>query len=68
MSPDLKQEPLTDFVEKLDESFRDDELGDAEECQKISPTEAQEAERNLVRKLDWRILPVTCLLYLFACE
>lgn len=68
MSPDLKQEPLTDFVEKLDESFRDDELGDAEGRQKISPAEAQEAERNLVRKLDWRILPVTCLLYLFACE
>ncbi|TEB18535.1 MFS general substrate transporter [Coprinellus micaceus] len=50
----------------LDESSRDDELGDAEGRQKISPAEAQEAERNLVRKLDWRILPVTCLLYLFA--
>lgn len=25
------------------------------------------AEKRLVRKLDWRILPVLCLLYLFAC-
>lgn len=25
-------------------------------------------ERRLVRKLDQRILPITCLLYLFACQ
>jgi len=25
-----------------------------------------EEEKRLVRKLDWRILPLTCLLYLFA--
>jgi hypothetical protein len=25
-------------------------------------------ERRLVRKLDNRILPITCLLYLFACQ
>ena len=25
-------------------------------------------EKKLVRKLDWRILPITCLMYLFACE
>jgi hypothetical protein len=25
-------------------------------------------ERRLVRKLDRRILPITCLLYLFACQ
>ena len=24
-------------------------------------------ERRLVRKLDWRILPIACLMYLFAC-
>ena len=68
MSFDHEKEPRTDLVEKLDDSFRDDELGEAEERQKITPAEAQEAERNLVRKLDWRILPITCLLYLFACE
>jgi hypothetical protein len=27
-----------------------------------------EEERRLVRKLDNRILPITCLLYLFACR
>ena len=25
-------------------------------------------EKQLVRKLDMRIMPLTCLLYLFACE
>jgi hypothetical protein len=25
-------------------------------------------ERRLLRKLDRRILPITCLLYLFACQ
>ena len=25
-------------------------------------------EQRLVRKLDIRILPITCLMYLFACE
>ena len=25
-------------------------------------------EKRLVRKLDMRIMPLTCLLYLFACE
>jgi hypothetical protein len=25
-------------------------------------------ERRLVRKLDRRILPITCLMYLFACQ
>ncbi len=29
------------------------------------PTAAE--EKKLVRKLDWYILPITCLLYLFAC-
>lgn len=27
-----------------------------------------EEERRLVRKLDRRILPIICLLYLFSCE
>jgi hypothetical protein len=26
------------------------------------------AEKKLVQKLDARILPITCILYLFACE
>jgi hypothetical protein len=28
---------------------------------------SEEEERQLVRKLDQRILPIACLLYLFAC-
>jgi hypothetical protein len=27
-----------------------------------------EEERRLVRKLDRRILPIACLMYLFACQ
>lgn len=35
----------------------------------ISETfENSQEERKLVRKLDRRILPITCLLYLFACS
>ena len=26
-----------------------------------------EDERRLVRKLDWRIMPIACIMYLFAC-
>lgn len=33
----------------------------------IDPAREKE-ERALVRKLDNRILPIACLLYLFACE
>ena len=29
--------------------------------------ELSEEEKDLVRRLDWRILPIACLLYLFAC-
>lgn len=29
--------------------------------------ELSEEEKDLVRKLDRRILPIACLLYLFAC-
>lgn len=25
-------------------------------------------ERRLVRKIDWRIMPIACIMYLFACE
>lgn len=29
--------------------------------------ELSQEEKDLVRRLDWRILPIACLLYLFAC-
>jgi len=31
------------------------------------PIATSDEEKRLVRKLDRRILPITCLLYLFAC-
>ena len=33
-----------------------------------SPLHTPEEERALVRKLDWRIMPIACIMYLFACE
>lgn len=30
--------------------------------------EATPEERRLVRKLDMRIMPIACVMYLFACE
>lgn len=32
-----------------------------------NPITKSDEEKRLVRKLDRRILPITCLLYLFAC-
>lgn len=34
----------------------------------VESFEDTQEERDLVRKLDRRILPITCLLYLFACS
>lgn len=34
----------------------------------LLPLDPDTEEKNLLRKLDKRILPITCLLYLFACE
>ena len=33
-----------------------------------SPSYTEDEERALVRKLDWRIMPIACIMYLFACE
>ena len=33
-----------------------------------APVSESVEERRLVRKLDRRILPITCLMYLFACQ
>ena len=34
----------------------------------LIPLDLRTAEKGLLRKLDGRILPITCVLYLFACE
>lgn len=34
----------------------------------LIPLDPHTAEKRLVRKLDGRILPIACVLYLFACE
>lgn len=55
-------EPKLHSDEKLEEHVEDDvqeELLDAETITQ---------EQRLVNKLDKRILPITCLLYLFACR
>ena len=45
------------FADAQDEPVEDDVLSE----------ERKEEERRLLFKLDGRILPITCLLYLFAC-
>ena len=55
-------EPKLDFDEKLQERYED---GEQEELHIDAETAVD--ERQLLNKLDRRILPITCLLYLFAC-
>lgn len=47
-----------------------EQASDAEESSQSQLPETfenTEEERNLVRKLDRRIFPITCLLYFFSC-
>jgi len=53
-----------DYDEKIDQSS---EVGSSQHHASEIPLATPEEERSLVRKLDRRILPITCLLYLFAC-
>jgi len=58
--------PLTDVHdEKLNQDPEADELELPEGVESFANSLE---ERALVRKLDKRILPLTCLLYLFACS
>lgn len=50
------------------ESDKPSEDGKLESASFSSQTVDPEEERKLVRKLDGRIMPITCLLYLFACR
>ena len=55
-------EPEYRSDEKLEDQSDDVVQGDV-----LSPETIAE-EKRLVSKLDKRILPITCLLYLFACQ
>lgn len=48
-----------DYDDKIESSLESSQPTDAEKLFE---------EKRLVRKLDNRILPITCLLYFFACE
>lgn len=63
------QPPLTtDSNDKVDRWQASEVEAQADEREQplLSFVESEE-ERRLVRKLDLRILPITCLLYMFAC-
>ena len=59
-------------AEKRNNSLEKREIGqneavDQDEANSMA-IEYSPEEQRLVRKLDIRILPITCLMYLFACE
>ena len=58
--------------EKSDEKFHEAVLESPSiqpDVQVLQPEDpASVEERRLVRKIDGRILPITCLMYLFACQ
>lgn len=45
----------------------DEEVAGGEVVASKRPTYTPEDERRLVRKLDMRIMPMACIMYLFAC-
>lgn len=63
-------------VEEKNAAFVDDKAGSVDREALTVPTSSEEfkfphtpeQERRLVRKLDWRIMPIACIMYLFACE
>lgn len=63
---------MSDVVEKrTDFAYSDEQGQDSQfdpESDKRVPLIHTPAEKKLVQKLDARILPITCILYLFACE
>jgi hypothetical protein len=62
---------MSDIVEKdvgyADEKGQESQSETAPSDKEVRLEKSPE-ERKLVRKLDVRILPITCLLYLFACR
>ena len=77
---ELELEPLLVSSDAADmaPSFEDQDFNDAKDVEKVdvrpasstaaSVREPSPEERRLVWKLDTRILPIVCILYLFGCE
>lgn len=55
---------MLDQNEKQDDVLREDAPSRSASIVSVD----EHAERRLVRKIDTRILPILCLLYLFACK
>lgn len=75
----LELEPLLDSSSDSPEmaSVKRDSVDDKLDVEKVENRsvrsqsvdgEVSPAEKRLVRKLDSRIMPLACILYLFACE
>lgn len=62
---DLKDDSNNDVLEVSQRKERTDDL---EELKSATKYEGTPEERRLVRKLDGRIMPLACVLYLFACR
>jgi hypothetical protein len=59
----------TELTKYASEKLDSEPVDGSDDQQKVPLTEEDlEEERKLVRKLDLRILPIACLLYLFACK
>ena len=69
MTSQLKNDTTNDTIRDSlsDEKARIEEILDVGPDLAIDCEDTEE-EKALVRKIDGRILPVICLVYLFACE
>ena len=60
---------MVDSTDSRAKQIQPSESGDTvEEGANVFEEHSEEEEQQLVRKLDRRILPIACLLYLFACK
>lgn len=55
-------------LEKHASSFDEKAPGRDPDVVKSESVSMAVEERRLVRKIDWRIMPIACIMYLFACE